>query len=70
MVTRWRRFDQDRLYVSFGAQCSGGTSPRAYRNPHTPHFLPALYTARADWQSIDHIYAAARRESTWTEPQT
>lgn len=50
-AARWRRFGQDRLYVSFdGAHVGWWDLLTGEPHPHTPHFLPALYTARADWQ--------------------
>lgn len=49
-VTRWRRFGHDRLYVSFdGAQVGWWDLLSGVPHPHTPHFLPALHTARAHW---------------------
>jgi hypothetical protein len=57
-VTRWRRFGHDRLYVSFdGAQVGWWDLLAGEPHPDTPHFLPALYTARAHWRSSGPVLA-------------
>lgn len=55
-VTRWRRYGHDRLYVSFdGAPVGWWDLTSGAPHPHTPHFLPALYTARANWQPVQLV---------------